>query len=88
MFFHVCICRHGILSNHRLSGKQLFPARSVKNAAPSNKRSGGFAFLFAARALFQGGGLFSFYAPLPVQIHTGVVGGAIFEPYPFFSRIF
>ena len=62
MFLHVCICRHGILYNLRLSGKQLFPARSVKNTAPSNKRGGGFAFICAARALLQVVVLFHFDA--------------------------
>lgn len=62
MFFRVCICWHGILCDHLLSGKQLSPARSVKNAAPSNKRSGGFAFICAARALLQVVVLFHFDA--------------------------
>ena len=65
MFLCIYVCRHGILSNHRLSGKQLSPARSVKNAAPSNKRSGGFAFICAARALLQVVVLFHFDARFP-----------------------
>lgn len=88
MFSHIYVCRHGIFCTHRLSAKQLFPARSVKNTAPSNKRSGGFAFICAARALLQVVVLFHFDARFPEQFQTEVVGIAIFEHYPFDSRIY
>ena len=62
MFFRVCICRHGILCDHRLSGKQLFPARSVKK--PPRQISGAAVLpSYARRALYCRSSYFSTLTP-------------------------
>lgn len=62
MFFRVCICRYGILYNLRLSGKQLFPARSVK--MPPRQISGAAVLpSYARRALYCRSSYFSTLTP-------------------------
>lgn len=63
MFLCIYICRHGILCDLRLSGKQLFPARSVKKIPP--RQISGAAVLppYARRALYCRSSYFSTLTP-------------------------